>query len=122
MRRRASGKNDETTSKVMMVRFLYLFLLIVFVLPSWGSVAKPQYDDYRYDGNRIIEDTQNYDGGAVQKLSNDRVRRTIWSLSDNAQGRSFFAFVDSFFVTKGRRPDFIVSRDGAGVPKLTYSR
>jgi|SRR5690554_4916168 len=84
----------------MMARMLSLFLLIIFAGQSWGLAVSPSNDGYRHDGNKVTENTQNLNYDVIQKLSGDGVRQTIGSLSDNAQGESFFAFAGGFDVTK----------------------
>ena len=84
----------------MMARMLFLFLLIIFSGQSWGLVAPPSNDSYRYDGSRIAENTHNRDYDVIQKLLGDEVRQSLESLSEKPLGGYFFASADGFLVPK----------------------
>lgn len=83
------------------IYLIFLVFLPLYASSSWGVIVTPQHDSCLYDGNPVVESPKNYNYGVAQKLSGDRVRQTIGSLSDIVRGESFFAFVDGFFVTKG---------------------
>ena len=89
----------------MIARFLCLILLIVFSIPSWGSVVTQQYDSYRYDGSFITETTHNYNYGTAQKFLGERVQKPLESLSEKALDGAFWTLVGDFLATKSVTPN-----------------
>lgn len=80
-------------------RFFLAFLAILIVGQAWASVSASRDGGYQYDVNFVVLGTQSYDYGAATKLRNNGVGPPLEALSRKAQGGSFFAFADGFFVT-----------------------
>lgn len=101
---------------------VFLLLLLILAIPSWGMAPLSGEDNYQYDVAQITETTQNYTYDADLNLISASESQLSNSLPVHAGGGLYFVFVDNFLATKRTANEAGVVREFATKADQTFYR